>query len=135
LVYAIRMADERFNGGRPSGIGFPGGMGGGRRGGGMGGGRGGGRQPAGGQRGDGKKVMERIARETGGAFFDVSKKENLDQIFARIDEELRNQYSLGFTPDKPGADGEYRKITLTVPKQKNLAVQTREGYYYSATRK
>ena len=79
--------------------------------------------------------MERIARETGGAFFDVSKKENLDQIFARIDEELRNQYSLGFTPDKPGAEGEYRKIHLAVPNQKSLIVQTRDGYYYSATRK
>jgi len=79
--------------------------------------------------------MERIARETGGAFFDVTKKDNLDKIFARIEEELRNQYSLGFTPDKPGPDGEYRKLVLTVPKQKTLVVQTRDGYYSSATRK
>src|SRR5260370_14103978 len=50
LVYAIRMADERFNGGRSRGVGVPGGMGGGRRGGGIGGGRGGRRPPARGQR-------------------------------------------------------------------------------------
>jgi VWFA-related protein len=130
LVYAIRMADpgfgaapQRGRAGPRGGIPFPRG------------GRGGsGRGPAG-PRPDGKKVMERIARETGGAFFDVTKKDNLDKIFARIEEELRNQYSLGFTPDKPGPDGEYRKLLLTVPKQKTLVVQTRDGYYSSATRK
>ncbi len=136
LVYAIRMVDEKFSGrqGGGGGLGIPG-MGGGRRGG-MGGGRGGGggqRGPGGPQRGDGKKVMERIARETGGAFFDVTKKDDLGKIYARIEEELRNQYSLGFTPDKPGAADEYHKIQLTVPKQKALVVQTRDGYYYSAT--
>ena len=139
LVYAIRMADPGFGGGRngrAGGGGFPFPGGGGRRGG-MGGGRGGGGrgQVPGEKRPDGKKVMERIARETGGAFFDVTKKDNLDKIFERIEEELRNQYSLGFTPDKPGPDGEYRKLLLTVPKQKTLVVQTRDGYYSAATRK
>ena len=61
--------------------------------------------------------------------FEVSKKEPIDQIYASIEEELRNQYSIGYTPDRAGAPGEgYHKIVLTT-KQNGLIVQTREGYY------
>jgi VWFA-related protein len=77
---------------------------------------------------DGKKILEQISRETGGRFFEVSKKEPIDQIYNEIDEELRNQYALGYTPDKPDATPGYHKIHL-VTKQKDLAIQTREGYY------
>jgi VWFA-related protein len=77
---------------------------------------------------DGKKILEQISRETGGRFFEVSKKEPIDQIYNEIDEELRNQYALGYTPDKPDATPGYHKIHL-VTKQKELAIQTREGYY------
>ena len=52
---------------------------------------------------DGKKVLQRISQETGGRFFEVSKKEPIDQIYDSIAEELRNQYSLGYTPDKASA--------------------------------
>jgi VWFA-related protein len=76
---------------------------------------------------DGKKVMQQLARETGGSFFAASKKETIDKIYAQIQEELRNQYSLGYTSDQPTGSG-YRKIGLTA-KQKGLTVQTRDGYY------
>jgi VWFA-related protein len=80
-------------------------------------------------RGDGKKVMQQLAHETGGRFFEVSKKLPIDKVFAAIEEDLRNQYSIGYTPDRP-PDSAYRHIHL-VTKQKGLAVQTREGYYPS----
>ena len=54
------------------------------------------------------------------------KKQPIEQIYSRIQEELRNQYSLGYTSDK--ADAGFRKITLAV-KQKGLVVQARDGYY------
>jgi VWFA-related protein len=76
---------------------------------------------------DGKKVLERISKETGGSFFQVSKKETIDKIYTRIQEELRNQYSLGYTSDQPNGS-EYRKIVVTA-KQKGLIVQARDGYY------
>jgi len=41
---------------------------------------------------------------------------------------LRTQYNLGYTPDKGNAEAGYHKITL-VAKQKDLVVQTRDGYY------
>jgi VWFA-related protein len=90
----------------------------------------GGRNP-GSSRTDGKPILQRLSRETGGGFFEVSKKEPIEKIYDQIQEELRNQYSLGYTSDRPDAVGGYRKIRLTT-KQSGLMVQTRDGYYASA---
>jgi VWFA-related protein len=145
VVYSIYFADshhedrnegQRRGGGTGrGGGGWPGGGGGWPGGGGGypggGGGRGG---PGGGQRHpeeprtDGKKILERISRETGGRFFEVSKKESVGEIYTSIVEELRTQYSMGYTPDKDSAASGYHHVTLAV-KRKDLTVQTREGYY------
>jgi VWFA-related protein len=77
---------------------------------------------------DGKKVLQRISRETGGGFFEITGKQPIDKVYATIEEDLRNQYSLGYTPDRADSSGGYRRIHLTT-KQKGLTVQTREGYY------
>jgi len=107
-------------GGRwPGGTGWPGGGGGGGR----------GRYPES-QRPDGKKILQRVSTETGGRFFEVSKKLPIDQIYAQIEEELRNQYSLAFTPSPADSSGTFHKIHLTV-KDKDLIVVAREGYYAS----
>lgn len=76
--------------------------------------------------GNGKKVLERISKETGARMFEVSKKQPIGEIYARIQEELRNQYSLGYTPDR--IEGGYHKIHLAT-RQKDLIVQARDGYY------
>ncbi|HEY4364979.1 MAG TPA: VWA domain-containing protein [Bryobacteraceae bacterium] len=128
LVYSIRFAESGAN----SRGGFSGpGLGGGGRGRRGGGGRfPGGGAPGGGnggsERADGKKVLERLSSETGGSYFEVSSKMPLDKIYSQIQDELRNQYSLGYTSDQTGAG--YRRIHLTV-KLKNMTVQTRDGYY------
>jgi VWFA-related protein len=133
VVYSILFKDDEMNQGQRGGFSIPG-MGGGGMGGPMGGGgRGNGRGRGGQQpqesRPDGKKILERISKETGGRLFEVSKKEPIDQIYSQIEEELRNQYSLGYTPDRKAEDAPgYRKILLTTS-QKDLTVQTRQGYY------
>ena len=120
VVYSILFKDDESYGrrsgfGRP-GIGFPGG-----------GRPSGQRYPE--QRPDGKKVLERISRETGGRLFEVSSKKPIDQIYSEITEELRNQYNLGYTPDREASnDAVYHKIQLSA-KQKDLFVQARDGYY------
>ena len=78
---------------------------------------------------DGKKVLEHIAGETGGRMFQVTKKLPVDQIYAQISEELHNQYSLGYTPDRENPGEGYHKIQLTTT-EKDLIVQARAGYYY-----
>ena len=91
-----------------------------------GGGRGGSRYPQQ-ERPDGKKILDRMSKETGGRLFEVSKKQPIDDIYSQIEEELRNQYSLGYTPAADSGSG-YHKILLTT-KQKDQIVQTRDGYY------
>jgi VWFA-related protein len=134
-IYALYFKGEQER----SESGFPGG-GGGRHGG-MGGGGypgGGGGYPGGGggRRGggseqpavDGKKIMEKIASRTGGRFFEVKKKENLEEDYAQIAEELRGQYLLTYTPDVVDKEGGYHKIALKASKD-DWTVSTREGYY------
>ena len=79
------------------------------------------------RRPDGKKVLDRISRETGGRLFEVSKKHPIEEIYSDIAEELRNQYVLGYIP-APEAGPGYHKIHV-VTKQKEMIVQARDGYY------
>ena len=153
IVYCVYVSPEREEqegggngggrGGYPGG-GYPGGYpsggypGGGYPGGGYPGGYpgGGGPFPGGGRRGpestpresrtDGKKVLQQIASETGGRYFELSKKLSAEQIYAQIEEELRHQYSLSYTPDK--AESGYHKLHLST-RNGDLTVQTRPGYY------
>jgi len=119
LVYSILFADDQEQRAGSFGPVFGGG------GMGRGGRRGGSRMPQE-SRPDGKKILERLSKETGGTFFEVSKKHPLEDIFKQIDEELHSQYSLGYTPETTGSS--YRKIHVTV-KPKGLLVQARDGYY------
>lgn len=114
LVYSILFADDGGFGGGFGGYGM------GRRHGGPG------RMPE--RRPDGKKVLEEISVKTGGAFFEVSKKQTLEDIFNRIQQELRNQYSLGYTSDKPALGEEFRTIAVST-RRPDLIVQARRGYY------
>jgi VWFA-related protein len=121
LAYSIRIADEessRFGSG---------GFGGGFPGGGMGGGRGRGRGPMT-EHVDGKKVLREISDKTGASYHEYSTKKPLDEIYGEIEEELRNQYSLGYTPDRPETATGFRKIAVTLSGKK-YQVRAREGYY------
>jgi VWFA-related protein len=139
VIYSIYFAESRHDEGqRPGhgmgrgGGGWPGGGGGWPGGGGGypggGGGGRGGQRPSESPRTDGKKILERISKETGGRFFEVTKKETVGDIYTSIVEELRTQYSMGYTPDKDNTATGYHHIQLTV-KKKDLTVQTRDGYY------
>ena len=77
---------------------------------------------------DGKKILERLSKQTGGRFFETSKKHPIDETFNQIQEDLRSQYSLGYTPNPPDTEPGYHKIILTT-KRKDLSVQARDGYY------
>jgi Ca-activated chloride channel family protein len=79
--------------------------------------------------------LQRLSRETGGGFYRVSPSQAIEQIYDRIQEELRHQYSIGYTPARAELDGRYRKIKLTVnptiynDRRRGLAVQARDGYF------
>ena len=129
MAYAMRIADDEQTSFH-RGFGGPGmgRRGGGGWSGGGGGWPGGGGRNRGMERPDGKKILKQIARETGGGYFEVSGKKSVGDIYAAIEEELRNQYSIGYVSDNSTGDSNFRRIDLTVNK-KGLVVQTREGYY------
>ena len=77
---------------------------------------------------DGRGILEKISSETGGGFFEVSKKRTIDQIFADLEAELRSQYNLGYVSDQPVRISEFRALRVTV-KQKGLVVQARRRYW------
>ena len=77
---------------------------------------------------DGKKALKELSEETGGKFFEVSKKQTLEKIFDQIQQELRSQYSIGYSPDANRTGTEFRKIQVKT-KDKKSRVQCRSGYY------
>jgi len=77
---------------------------------------------------DGRGVLQRLSKDTGGGFFEVSKQKTIDQIFAEIEDELRSQYSLGFVSDQPVRAAEFRKLQIAT-KRKGLVVRARDRYW------
>lgn len=76
----------------------------------------------------GARDMEQLARDTGGRVINVGNNgKRLEDAFNQIQEELRTQYLLSYTPTNLKADGTFRKIELGCGK--SLKVQTRKGYY------
>ena len=83
--------------------------------------------------GGGSGALKKLSRETGGNMFEVSRKRTLNDIFEEINNELRNQYSLGYSPKKDLSVQGFRKVEVKV-KHKGYQVQAREGYYPEAFR-
>jgi len=77
---------------------------------------------------DGRGALMRLSTDTGGHFFEVSKREGIEQIFDAIQDELRSQYSIGYVSDTPVRVSEFRKLQVTV-KTKGLIVQARDRYW------
>jgi VWFA-related protein len=76
----------------------------------------------------GAREMDQLARDTGGRVINVGNNgKKLEDAFNQIQEELRTQFLLSYTPTNAKADGTFRKLDLTCGK--NLRVQTRKGYY------
>ena len=70
-----------------------------------------------------------MADKTGGRLYQANDPKQLAEAFARIAEELRRQYSLGYYPKTEAAEGPdgRRQIRVKV-KQGNLAVKARDSY-------
>ena len=75
----------------------------------------------------GIRVMDRVARETGGAHIDA---QNTDPhtYFRQIAEELRTSYELAYYPSNPLKDDTFRKLVIRL-KQDGLTVRAKTGYF------
>jgi VWFA-related protein len=78
----------------------------------------------------GDSEMKKIAEQTGGRVIEVGNKpEKLRAAFQQISNELRSQYSIGYTPTNTKADGTFRKIEIKT--KEGLKIQARKGYFSS----
>lgn len=76
----------------------------------------------------GARDMEKLASDTGGRVINVGNSgTKLEDAFQQIQDELRTQYLVSYTPTNKKADGTYRKLDVTCGK--NMKVQARKGYY------
>jgi VWFA-related protein len=81
---------------------------------------------------NGPRLLTELADESGGREYRVSSLNDLPSISARIGNQLRNQYLLGYTPSNSERDGKYRMIGVRVkPRAEtgDLRVYHRHGYY------
>jgi VWFA-related protein len=82
--------------------------------------------------GGGEAELKRISDETGGHVFKVDRKNSLEDIFRQIQEEMRSQYAIAYSPTNPKKDGSYRKLEFKMA-NKDYKVQARKGYYAVAS--
>jgi VWFA-related protein len=76
---------------------------------------------------NGKSAMQRLARATGGRVIDVGNNgPKLQSAFTQIQDELRTQYLLTYTPTTP-ADAKFHKLDITCGATRTI--QSRKGYY------
>ena len=73
-------------------------------------------------------VLKNLAEETGGQWFFPAELAELDSVYARIAEELKSQYNVGYISNNPRQDGAWRRIVVQTNRP-DLRVRTKLGYY------
>jgi len=83
----------------------------------------------------GPELLSEISEVTGGRCFTVDNPNDLPDVASKIGTELRNQYVLGYRPQKQVRDGKWHKIKVKIRIPKGLPplqVYARTGYYAAA---
>lgn len=77
--------------------------------------------------------MRKIAERTGGRAYFPRNEDDLRVAFAQIQEELRSQYLIAYSPSNKSKDGSFRKVQIEVAnpelKKQNLRLTYRQGYF------
>jgi Ca-activated chloride channel family protein len=77
--------------------------------------------------------MRTLARETGAQSFFPLQTGELKNVYASIAAELANQYSIGYVPSNPRADGRFRRVVVQIASRPELRPRTRLGYTADST--
>ena len=75
-----------------------------------------------------ESCLKQMSDETGGRVFKVDRSHTLQDAFNQLQDEMRSQYAIGWTPASDRKDGSYHKLEIKVA-DKNYRVQARKGYY------
>jgi VWFA-related protein len=77
----------------------------------------------------GDKVLERLSEATGGRAFAPFRIQDVADAFTEIQDELRSQYLVSYTPPDLIADGHFRPVEISALSEKGLRVRSRHGYF------
>jgi len=77
----------------------------------------------------GDKVLERLSGATGGRAFAPFRIQDVADAFTEIQDELRSQYLVSYTPPDLIADGHFRPVEISALSEKGLRVRSRHGYF------
>lgn len=80
----------------------------------------------------GKQYLETLSQNSGGRSFEAQTMYNVESAFSGIAEELRQQYSIGYYPDKVGQVGERRQIKIRVMRP-SVVVRAKTSYIVGQT--
>ena len=78
-------------------------------------------------------LLTTLSQETGGQVHFPNSLSELDTVYARVAEELRTQYTLGYVSSNKRRDGKWRRIVVRVPERDDLQVRHKIGYYAPRT--
>ncbi len=76
-------------------------------------------------------ILPAYAGDTGGAFDAEFRQKGIENSFAKIAEEVRTQYTVGYYTHEPFIDGKYRSVEVKVMRP-NLTILAKKGYYPTA---
>ncbi len=76
-----------------------------------------------------KRALDAISRDSGGLAFYPKGASDVDEIALQVAHEIRNQYTIAYSPTVPQMDGSFRQIKVTVNGPGHPVVRTRTGYY------
>jgi len=89
-------------------------------------------EPASADAKDGRRGLDRLTQQSGGAAFYPSSVDEIDAVVADLARQIRNQYTIAYAPTNQRLDGTYRRIRVETPGRPSLAVRTRAGYVAAA---
>jgi len=75
------------------------------------------------------KVLEDLARSTGGQAYFPKDETDLHNAFKQIQEELSSQYIVGYEPKNNAKDGSFRKVEIRLKGNQGWQVIHRSGYF------
>ena len=79
--------------------------------------------------GEASHFVASLARDTGGEVYVPSALSELNNVYGRVADELRSQYTLGYVSSNVRRDGKWRRIVVRTPIHADLQVRHRVGYY------
>jgi Ca-activated chloride channel homolog len=76
-----------------------------------------------------KRALNSLAQASGGLAYYPKELWEVERISLEVAHEIRNQYTLAYSPTNPTLDGTFRQIKVTVNAPGKPVVRTRSGYY------